>query len=512
MFCMSLTCTLLLSAQTKKLPDHPAETLHASLSDSSMAPVVTQHVIELNGKPFHYTATTGYLAMKNDEGKIIAHIFFIAYTKDGETDLSKRPVTFAFNGGPGSSSIWLHMGALGPKRVVLNPKGLAPAPPYHLKDNPDTWLNNTDLVFIDPVSTGYSRPAQGQDANQFHGYTEDIQSVGDFIRLYTTKFNRWGSPKFLVGESYGTTRAAGLSGYLQERYSMYLNGIVLISSVLNFQTITFSPENDLPYEVFLPTYASTAWYYHRLDPELQALPVHQLVQKVEAFAQTEYAKVLFQGDAADPLEVQQVLDSLHRYTSLPISYLKAARLRVTDNRFFKELLRDSSMVIGRYDSRFSGEAERPETDYPSYDPSDKNLDGVFVATFNTYVRNELKYKNDLFYEPLANVSPWDYRNVENQFLDVSSTLHHAMTINPYLHVWVCCGYYDLATPLFSAEYTMHHMGLSASQQQRLHLTYYKAGHMVYISQDTENKLHQDADQFYQMVLKTHQAYGTGAGS
>lgn len=496
----ALSCSIALRAQSKKHEVPAGKQELPVLGDSSVAPVVTHHIILLHGKPFHYTATTGYLTMKNKQGKVLAHLFFIAYTKDGVQDIKDRPISFAFNGGPGSSSIWLHMGALGPKRVVLSPKGVAPAPPYQLMDNQNTWLDKTDLVFIDPVSTGYSRPAQGQDAGQFHGYNEDIQSVGDFIRLFTTRYNRWSSPKFLVGESYGTTRAAGLSGYLQERYSMYLNGIVLISSVLNFQTITFSPENDLPFELFLPTYASTAWYYHRLSPDLQALTVAQLIRKVETFSESEYARVLFEGQSTDSSDVQDVLEKLHRYTSLPLDYLKESRLRVTDSHFFKELLRDSSMVIGRYDSRFSGEAEHPESEFASYDPSDKNLDGVFVATFNSYVRNELNYKNDLVYEPLANVWPWDYRNVENRFLDVSSTLHHAMIINPYLHVWVCCGYFDLATPVFSAEYTIHHMGLSPSQRRRLQFTYYKAGHMVYISQNTEDKLHRDADAFYNMVL------------
>lgn len=466
--------------------------------DSVWALAVTHHSISIQGKPLRYTATTGYMPMKDAKGTVIARLFFIAYTKDGVADPHQRPVTFAFNGGPGSSSIWLHMGAVGPRRVDLDDKGVAPAPPYHLTDNPNTWLDQTDLVFIDPVSTGYSRPEKGQDANQFHGYQNDLRSVGDFIRLYTTRYSRWASPKFILGESYGTTRAAGLSGYLQEHYDMYLNGIVLVSSVLNFETISFNEGNDQPYIFFLPTYAATAWYYHRLSPELQAKPLTELVAEATSFAQGAYAQALFKGASLSNTERDQVIARLHAFTSLPPEYLQRARMRVTSFQFFKQLLRDSNLVVGRYDSRFSGEAVDPLDNNAQYDPSDANISGVFVGTFNDYVRNELSFKIDINYTALASVWPWEM--ARDRYLNVAPTLQRAMVRNPYLHVWVVCGYYDLATPAMAAEYTVAHMGLTDRQRARLQLTYYEAGHMVYISKNTIGKLHDDATRFYRQVL------------
>ncbi|HVB02422.1 MAG TPA: hypothetical protein VNE41_01760 [Chitinophagaceae bacterium] len=474
--------------------------LNQIIPDSSLNPVITHHSIVVDGKTLNYTATTGYLKMKDDLGKLKAYIFFIAYTKDGVSPDS-RPVTFAFNGGPGSSSIWLHMGALGPERVVLNDKGRAPAPPYHLETNQNTWLDQTDLVFIDPVSSGYSRAAPGQNADQFHGYNEDIASVGAFIRLWTTKYERWGSPKFILGESYGTTRAAGLAGYMQQRYSMYLNGIILISSVLNFQTISFTPGNEWPYIFFLPSYATTAWYYKKLSPEMESKTVEQVAGEAEAFAGGAYATALLEGDQLPGPERDSIAEEIHHFTSLPVDYIKKSNLRIQDHRFFKRLLYSEGKLIGRYDSRFSGDDIDDVGEYPHYDPSDVNLSGVFTATFNEYVRKDLKYKNDLVYEPLADVWPWDYRNVENRFLDVSETLHQAMVTNPYLHIWVVCGYFDLATPFFNAEYVVRHMGMKPDQQKRLQITYYKAGHMVYISKSTITKLHGDAVNFFNQVLK-----------
>jgi carboxypeptidase C (cathepsin A) len=469
------------------------------LPDSTVAPVITHHSIQVNGETINYTATTGYLAMKDELGKLKAHIFFIAYTKD-DADPGSRPVTFTFNGGPGSSSIWLHMGAVGPMRVALDEKGVAPAPPYHLVTNQNTWLDKTDLVFIDPVSTGYSRPAPGESANDFHGYNEDIQSVGDFIRLWVTKYSRWSSPKFILGESYGTTRAAGLSGFLQDRYSMYLNGIVLVSSVLNFQTIDFTQGNEWPYIFFMPTYATTAWYYKKLSPDVQSKSVEEIAREAEAFAGGPYATALLEGAMLPDSEKLSIAQRIHELTSLPLDYILRSNLRIQDHRFFKMLLYPEGKLIGRYDSRFSGNDVDDVGEYPRYDPSNVNLSGIFVATFNDYVRRELGYKSDLNYESLADVGPWDYKNVENRFLDVSGTVHQAMISNPYLHVWVVCGYFDLATPFFNAEYVVSHMNLKPEQRKHLQITYYEAGHMVYISKSTIQKLHSDAVKFYDSIL------------
>jgi carboxypeptidase C (cathepsin A) len=498
------TLPLLINAQQKKHQKQPSRESAASEKpttlkedDTTWIPEITHHSVTVQGQVIHYTATAGYMPMKDNEGKILARMFYIAYTKDG-ADVHKRPVTYAFNGGPGSASVWLHMGAVGPKRVALDDKGLSPAPPYRLADNQNTWLDQTDLVFIDPVSTGYSRPEKGESPGQFQGYSNDIRSVGDFIRLYTTKYDRWSSPKFILGESYGTTRAAGLSGYLQQNYNMYLNGIILVSSVLNFQTISFSPGNDQPYIFFLPTYATSAWYYKRLSPALQSKTVEEVANEVKNFAEGEYAHALFEGSTVSDQEKNEIIKKLHEYTSLPEEYLRRADMRIPAFQFFKLLLRDSGKVIGRYDSRFSGDDINPLSDRMEYDPSDANISGSFVGAFNDYIRNDLKFKTDINYAAMANVWPWDY--ARNSYLNVAPTLHEAMVENRYLHTWVVCGYYDLATPFAAAEYVVDHMGLTPDQKQRIQLTFYQAGHMVYISKNTITKLHQDAVQFYDRVL------------
>jgi carboxypeptidase C (cathepsin A) len=464
-------------------------------------PVVTHHSIVVDGKTINYTATAGYMPMRDKDEKLIAKIFYVAYTADNQDEKNKRPITFAFNGGPGSASIWLHMGAFSPVRVKFaDDKGDAPGAPYEYGDNPNTWLGFTDLVFIDPVSTGYSRAYKGVDVNQFHGYNEDISSVGDFIRLYVTKNERWTSPKFIAGESYGTTRAAGLSGYLQDNYNMYISGITLISSVLNFQLIDFKNGNDMPYIYFFPTYANTAQYYNKLAPELQALPVAELTKRTEAFAKGTYTTFLSQGDAAGPALTNLVIDSMNYYTGIPKEYIKQSNERITDFRFFKEILRDQGKIVGRYDSRFTNEDIDDVGEYPTMDPSDVNLNGVFVAAFNEYVRKDLNYKNDLNYEAVTSVWPWDFKNSENAYLDVSETLRSAMTENPHLKVNMVCGYYDLATPLYNAEYVINHMGLRPDVRNNIILNYYKAGHMVYVSKETDEKLKKDEEAFYKFAL------------
>jgi carboxypeptidase C (cathepsin A) len=464
-------------------------------------PVITHHQITVDGKTINYTATAGYMPMRDKDDKLIAKIFYVAYTATNQDPKEKRPITFAFNGGPGSASIWVHMGAFGPVRVKFaDDKGDAPGAPYEYGDNPNTWLGFTDLVFIDPVSTGYSRAYKGVDVNQFHGYNEDIASVGDFIRLYVTKNERWASPKFVAGESYGTTRAAGLSGYLQDRYNMYLSGITLISSVLNFQLLEFKNGNDMPYIYFFPTYANTAQYYNKLSPELQSLPVAELTKRTETFAKGTYTTFLGEGDSASPELTRLVIDSINYFTGISKDYIKKSNERITDMRFFKEILRDQGKVVGRYDSRFTNEDIDDAGEFPTLDPSDVNLNGVFVAAFNAYIRKDLNYRNDLPYEAITNVWPWSFKDSENSFLDVSETLRAAMTENPHLKVNMICGYYDLATPLFNAEYVINHMGLRADVRNNIILNYYKAGHMVYISKETDEKLKNDEEAFYKSAL------------
>jgi len=477
------------------------DSLASAKNDTLSPPVVTHHHITIDGKTINYTATTGYMPMKDKDEKVMARIFYIAYTADGGVT-DKRPVTFVFNGGPGSSSIWLHMGAISPVRVhFADDKGTSPAPPYTYGDNENSWIAFTDLVFIDPVSTGYSRAAKGVEVNKFHGYTEDIVSVGDFIRLYTTRNERWGSPKFLTGESYGTTRASGLSGYLQDTYGMYLNGITLISSVLNFEYIDFNKGNDLPYILFLPTYATSAQYFKKLSPELQSLSIADLAKKAETFAYGTYAYFLLLGDKASVDLTNKVIDSMNYFTGIPKSYIKSANERIRDHRFFKELLRDEGKTIGRYDSRYTGEDIDDAGEGISYDPSYSAVSGLFNGVFNEYVRKDLNYKSDLPYEALTNVWPWDFGTATNSYLDVSETLRRAMTQNSSLKVMVCCGYYDLATPFFNAEYAVDHMGLRKDVRNNITLTYYNAGHMMYVTKEDDAKLKSDAAKFYQGAVK-----------
>lgn len=432
----------------------------------------------------------------------MAKIFYVAYTKDGVGKDDKRPVTFVFNGGPGSASIWLHMGSFSPVRVnFANDKGDAPAAPFTYSDNPNSWLGFTDLVFLDPVSTGYSRTPKGVSPKKYHGVYEDIASVGDFIRMYITRNERWNSPKFIAGESYGTTRASGLSGYLQDNYGMYMNGIILISSCLNFQLLDFDHGNEIPYILYMPTYSTTAQYYKKLTPEFQNLAVDQLAKQAETFAQGTYSYFLFQGDKASADLTNKVVDSINLFTGIPKDYIRQSKERIPDYRFFKEVLRDEGKIVGRFDSRFSGEDEDDAGEAPSYDPSDANINGLFNSTFNDYVRRDLGYKSDLPYNAFGNVWPWDFQPFENAYVDVSGTLRSAMTQNPHLKVMVVCGYYDLATPFFNAEYAVDHLGLRSDVRNNISLTYYHAGHMVYVNKDDDVKLKNDAQNFFENAMK-----------
>lgn len=466
--------------------------------------VQTQHTLTIRGKEIKYTVTAGTMILKEEtadrekeaEGeKPRAQVFFVAYAKDDEADKSKRPITFSFNGGPGSASVWMHLGLLGPRRAALEFDGNLPKPPFQLTDNEYSLLDETDLVFIDPISTGYSRPVEGEKPKEWHAFKKDIESVGDFIRLYTTRYGRWLSPKFLIGESYGTTRAAGLSGYLQERHGLYLNGIMLISAVLDFTTIDFPVNNDLPYILFLPSYAATAWYHRasRLRKTLQ-----NLLKEVEQFAMGEYAAALLKGDQLTPRERATIVEKLARYTGLSHEFIERSNLRITDQRFFKELLRSRGQTVGRLDSRFIGIDRLGVTENAEYDPLLTNVLGPYAATFYEYVRAELKFESDLPYEILSGfVHPWSFQPFENQYANVGETLRQAMTYNPHLKVFVANGYYDLGTPYFATEYTFNHLGLDQSLRGHVSMGYYEAGHMMYIHMPSLAQLKNDLADFIQ---------------
>src|SRR5579863_5000806 len=362
-------------------------------------PVVTHHEIRVEGKVLKYTATAGTLPIKNADGETEAHIFFIAYTLDnpgaGQGDSSdwtrRRPLMFSFNGGPGAASVWLHLGCIGPRRVKMQAEGEMPAPPFQLVDNEYTWLDQADLVFIDPVGTGYSRPIKKELGKKFWGVKGDIESVGQFIRLYLSRYERWMSPLFIAGESYGTTRAAGLSAYLINN-GIALNGIVLVSTVLNFETLEFTQGNDMPYVLYLPSYTATAWYHKKLSPELEQQDLAKTLPEVEQWASNDYALALAKGDQLTAGERQSVIDHLSRYTGLSKAYIDQANLRVKQDEFCKELLRDQNRTVGRLDSRFKGMDMSGVSEGPNYDPSEAVIRPPFTSVLNNYVRAELGYK------------------------------------------------------------------------------------------------------------------------
>jgi carboxypeptidase C (cathepsin A) len=457
--------------------------------------VTTQHHAMIGGQDIRYTATAGTLILRDEDGKPQASIFFTAYTRDGVKEMGKRPITYTFNGGPGSSSVWLHLGAFGPRKVVLEDEGWAPPPPYRMADNGESLLDVTDLVFIDPVTTGYSRAIPGKDARNFYGVSEDAEAVGEFIRLYTTRFSRWSSPKFLAGESYGTTRASRLSNYLQQRLGIYLNGVVLLSSILNFQTASFAVGNDLPYPLFLPTYTATAWYHKKLPSDLQAGSLQKAVEESKRFAAGEYTLALMRGSQLSPQEWNDVAAKVSRYTGLSVDFVKQSNLRPEIQAFDKELLRDQRITVGRLDSRFKGRDRDATGGRDEFDPSNAAITGPFTAVFNDYVRQDLGFKSDLPYEVLTDrVRPWNYSR-GNSYLNVAEDLRTAMSQNPALKIFVACGYYDLATPLFAAEYTFSHLGFEPDYAQRIGLHYYEAGHMMYVRRADHQQLKKDIAAF-----------------
>ncbi|RIK31826.1 MAG: peptidase S10 [Anaerolineae bacterium] len=464
--------------------------------------VTTKHSIRIGGKAVKYSVTAGTMVLKEEsadrekeaEGeKPKAQIFFVAYTKDGVGDTAKRPLTFSFNGGPGSSSVWLHLGVLGPRRVLMTNDGELPKPPFQLKDNEYSILDETDLVFIDPMNTGYSRPVTGEKAKEWHGFKKDIESVGDFIRLYTTRYNRWLSPKFLIGESYGTTRASGLSGYLQERHGMYLNGLMLVSAVLDFTTIDFNVNNDLPYIMFLPGYTATAWYHDALKPHK---PLQDWLKEAEEFTLGDYAKALLKGASLTKEERAEIVKKVSYFTGISEQFIERSNLRINDQHYFKELLRERGLTVGRLDSRLIGRDRLGVTENAEYDPLLTNIMGPYTAAFYDYIRRELKFESDLPYEILSGfVHPWSYKEFENAYVNVAETLRAAMTYNPFLKVYVANGYYDLGTPYFATEYTFDHLGLDESLRGNITMGYYEAGHMMYIHIPSLKQMKKDLAEF-----------------
>ncbi len=495
-------CALAMIATPSRAADGEKEAKRLELQTA-----VTEHFATIAGATVEYTATAGTMLLKDDAGEPTASIFYVAYTRKGVSDLSRRPITFAFNGGPGSSSVWLHLGLLGPRRVALTPAGSSPSgPPYHLEDNPESLLDISDLVMIDPVSTGYSRAADTQEAKQFHAYQADIRSVGEFIRLYVTDNARWRSPKFLIGESYGGTRAAGLCRYLQDEQSMYLNGAVLISPAINFQTIGFDKGNDLPYVLFLPAYTAAAWYHKKLDDGLQQQGLQEAVAESARFAQGKYLQALVQGDALTDDQRNHIAGQIARFTGLGAEYVRRSNLRIVSWRFAKQLLKDEERTLGRFDSRMSGDDLEPVLGAAEYDPSFSEVSGVFTAAINDYLRSELSFDSDQPYEVLTDrVQPWDYGQFENRYVDASGALRRAMTTNPNLRLMVACGYYDLATPMSGTEYSVNHLQLAPALRKNVTARRYRAGHMMYLKRSCLERLRRDLVKFYAEAMPSEAA-------
>ena len=501
----SIILPILFLFQTPAITPRPTETpkpSEAVPAQKDEPPVITKHSAAIGGRRLNYTVTTGFMPIKNTtSGETEARIFYMAYTLDGVADPKTRPVMFSFNGGPGSASVWLHLGALGPRRVKMLDDGMMPPPPYEMVDNDSSWLDETDMVFIDPVGTGYSRAAKPELASKFFGVNGDIESVGEFIRMYLGRSERWASPLFLVGESYGTTRAAGLSNHLFER-GIGLNGILLVSTVMNFQSIRFADNNDLPLVLILPSYTATAWYHKRLPADLQRKSLREVLNESEEFAARVYGPSLMRIDKLSEEEKRSLLDRFSALTGLNRTFVEQNNFRVDLGEFNKELLRDQGRTTGRLDSRFVGFDKDSAGANVEFDPSMTAIRTPYTAVFNDYVRRQLNYKSDVEYYILGGgiTSPWNW-NTNNAYADTSQALSSAMRKNPYMKVFVASGYYDMATPYFAAEYTVSAMNLDPQLRRNFSFGYYEAGHMMYIEKNSLKKLKDDMSRFMKTALR-----------
>jgi carboxypeptidase C (cathepsin A) len=506
---LALAMPVCLSAEEAKLkPESPPEEKKEGKEDEKKddkkpdgdKPVVTEGKVTIAGKEIAYEAKAGTLPILKPDGKPSAQVFYTAYTMKGVKDPTTRPVTFCFNGGPGSSSVWLHLGAFGPKRVDLPADGLTPPkPPGGLVNNEFSILDVTDLVFIDPVNTGFSRAEDPKNVSEFLGVQEDIQSVGEFMRLWVTREQRWRSPKFIAGESYGGIRGGGLAQHLQQRHRMYLNGIVIVSGLLDYATLISGPLNETPYLVGLPAMTATAHYHKKLPPDLQA-DFKKAVAESREFAFGEYASALLKGADLTKAERDAVVKKLARLTGLEPKLIEEQELRIDSGVFREMLLRDQNLVLGAYDARVTGRDGDKSENHPQIEPFMRVVGSIAAASMNAYLREELKYEKDLPYEVLAPQPNWNHGK-GNSYTSVNADLAKAMKGNPHLQVLALVGYADLVTPPDNMLHSLRHLSIPPELRKNIHVADYEAGHMMYTNAPDLKKVHADITAFMQGCLK-----------
>jgi carboxypeptidase C (cathepsin A) len=435
-----------------------------------------------------------------------ASMFYVAYTKQN-MEADKRPITFLFNGGPGSSTVWLHMGAFGPRRVITADNSHTPAAPYQVVNNDFSLLDASDLVFIDAPGTGFSRIAGKNKEKEFYGVDQDAHAFAEFIVTFLSKYGRWNSPKYLFGESYGTPRSAVLANLLEQDYHLDLNGVMLLSQILNFDLSVDEPENnpgiDLPYVVALPTYAASAWYHHKLAVPNAPGELEPFLKEVEDFAMKDYAHALAEGTTLPKPERQAIAEKLHQYTGLPVSYILKANLRIDGGEFEKNLQEEADSTVGRLDTRFSGPTMDPLSKEAEYDPQSAAISSAYVSAFNDYVRKALKFGQDKMYRSSAPLwKKWDFKHQPpgadrplQQSTNTMPDLATAMKYNPDLRIFLTGGYFDVATPFYEGWYEMHQLRIPEKLQDHIEYHYYQSGHMVYAHQESLKALHDDAAAF-----------------
>jgi carboxypeptidase C (cathepsin A) len=461
-------------------------------------PVVTQHQARVGGQTVAYSAEAGWLPIRED-GKLMAKMFYVAYTRDGVQDPATRPLIFSFNGGPGTASVWMHMGYTGPRRVVYDDEGFAVRPPGTVEDNPHSIIDVADIVYIDPVATGFSRMVEGEEPHKYHGTASDIESIGEFIRMYILRNDRYTSPKFVIGESYGTTRASGLAGHLVDAHQIYLNGVILVSMT----GLGIEQGSDVSYATALPQLTATAWYHQQLPNDLQSRSLRQVLDEVEAFAMTDYVAALVQGDRLADADRSEMAQRVARYTGVSAEYVHSTNLRINTRRFWKELLRDQGLTVGRLDSRYLGVDVDDAGENPEYDPALADWNGAFSDAVRRYLREELQYETDLKYNIWGPVRPWNRNDGSGPVADM---LREAMRDNPYLKVMIQAGYYDAATDYFGAVYTISHIQPGGEFRDRFQFAFYESGHMMYLRKDDLEKSNNDLRDFIRWSLQDAVSY------